>query len=81
MTNRIIVFSKSGCSPCSMVKNYLNDKEVDVEYIDAFEDPVLAGKFDIGSVPTTILLDGDTEVQRSIGFKPPELDDIVSKIK
>ena len=64
--------------PCQMVQNKLDDMGVTVESIDAFENPSMAGKFDIGSVPTLVLVDEDNkEVSRSIGFNPDEIEKMV----
>ena len=78
---KLIKFEKQGCVPCTMVQNFLEDKGVEVKKVDAFEQPELSVQYDIGSVPTIILLDDEgNEIQRSIGFKPNELEDIVSKL-
>ena len=78
---KLIKFEKQGCVPCTAVQNFLEDKGVAVEKIDAFEQPELSAQYDIGSVPTVILLDDEgNEIQRSIGFKPNELEEIISNI-
>ncbi len=82
MANKIIKFEKDGCVPCQMVQNLLDEKGIEVEKINAFERPELSAQFDISSVPTTILLDDNgNEIQRSIGFKPDELEEIISKLQ
>lgn len=79
---KIIKFEKENCPACTMVQNLLDDNDVSVEKINPFDNPELAVKYDIGSVPVTILLNDDgIEVQRSIGFKPNELEEIISKLK
>lgn len=71
---KLIKFENEGCSACQMVENLLLSEGVEVEHINVFDNPEKAVSFDIGSIPVTILLDGEgKEVQRSIGFKPPEL--------
>lgn len=79
--SKIIKFEKDGCVPCQMVNNYMDDKGIEMEHINPFENPELAVEYDIGSVPVTILLDDSgNEIDRSIGFKPPELERIISQL-
>lgn len=71
---KLIKFENEGCSACQMVENLLLSEGIEVEHINVFDNPEKAVSFDIGSIPVTILLDSEgKEVQRSIGFKPPEL--------
>lgn len=70
---RIIKFEKEDCSPCNMVSAYLDGKGIAYETINPFNDPEIAMKFRVRSVPTVILLDQDEELSRVIGFKPEEL--------
>ena len=78
---KIIKLGKQGCNPCKMVENYLQSNDVQYEDVDVFENPETAAKYDIGSVPVTILLDEDEqEVSRSVGFKPAELEILISKL-
>lgn len=80
MTKRLLKLEKQGCAPCVAVQNYLESKGIEVEKVDVFESPEIAGLYDISSVPVTILLDGDNEIERSTGFKPPELDKMLSQL-
>lgn len=77
---KVIKFEKQNCVPCTMVQNFLDDKGIEVEKVNPFDNPDEAIKYQIGSVPVVILLDGDTEVKRSIGYKPDELEEIVSQL-
>lgn len=80
--NKIIKFGKQGCAPCQMVDMFLNDKGVEYTSVDVFKEPEQAVEFDIGSVPTIVLVDEKgKEIQRSIGFKDTELEDMVSFFK
>lgn len=81
MANKIIKFEKEGCSPCEMVQNLLESKDVNFEVINAFNEPSKAAKYDIGSVPTTVLINKEgKEIKRSVGFKPDELVDIINDL-
>ncbi|AQN32545.1 putative thioredoxin [Bacillus phage BCP12] len=79
---QIIKFENEGCNPCKSVGEYLDRAVKEYRVIDAFKEPREAAKFDIGSVPTVILLDdNDVEVKRSVGFKPEELEEIVELLE
>ena len=73
-------FEKEDCSPCAMVSELLDKNGVEYEKINPFNNPELAVKFKVRSVPTTILIDNDLEVKRIIGFKPDELNDLIEMI-
>lgn len=77
---KIIKFEKEDCNPCAMVSELLDKKGVEYEKINPFNNPELAVKFKVRSVPTTILIDNDLEVKRIIGFKPDELNDLIEMI-
>jgi thioredoxin 1 len=78
---KLLKFEKENCPACTMVENFLTDKNVEVEKVNPFEQPKLAAKFMISSVPVIILLDDEgNEIQRSRGFNPAELEEIVSQL-
>ena len=77
---KIIKFEKEDCSPCAMVSELLDKNGVEYEKINPFNNPELAVKFKVRSVPTTILIDNDLEVKRIIGFKLDELNDLIEMI-
>lgn len=77
----ILKFEKDGCVPCNMVSGFLDDNDVEYEVVNPFQNPSLAVQYQIQSVPVTILLDeNNQEIQRSIGFRPDELEDMISKM-
>ena len=79
---RILKLEQPGCTPCTFVSNFLNDKGVEFEVVDVTEQPEVASQYGVMGVPVTILLnDEGKEVQRSVGFKPDELENIVAKIQ
>lgn len=78
---KLIKLEQPNCRNCGFVANFLGDKGIDYETIDVTVNPNVAAKYDIMSTPVTILLDDDgNELQRSMGFNPSELEDIVSKM-
>lgn len=79
---KLIKFEKEGCAPCEMVQSFLDDKGVEVERVDAFKDPKLAGKYELNSVPTVILVeDNGDEVERVAGFNPPKLEELINQVQ
>ncbi|WP_313191466.1 glutaredoxin family protein [Sphingobacterium sp.] len=73
---RIIKFEKNDCAPCAQVSAYLDSKGIAYETINPFDEPELAVKFKVRTVPTVIVLENDEIKNRIIGFNPTELDQI-----
>lgn len=71
---RIIKFEKNDCAPCAQVSAYLDSKGIAYETINPFDEPELAVKFKVRTVPTVIVLENDEIKNRIIGFNPAELD-------
>lgn len=77
---KLIKLYKNDCAPCKLVENYLKDNNTapDEEY-NIMENSEKAIQFSVMSVPVLILLDDEgNEIQRSIGFKPNEIEEIIS---
>lgn len=77
---KIIKFSKDGCVPCQLISNILNDKGIEYEEINALENEEMRIKYEIQSVPVTILLSEDEVIDRVNGFNPVALDDLLAKM-
>ncbi|QUB96194.1 thioredoxin family protein [Leptotrichia sp. oral taxon 218] len=77
---RIIKFEKNDCNPCAMVSEFLDRKGVEYERINAFDNPEMAMKFKVRTVPTVILMENDAEVKRVMGFKMEELNEMTSEL-
>ena len=77
---KIIKFEKNDCNPCAMVSEFLDKKGVKYERINAFDNPEMAMKFKVRTVPTVILMENDTEVKRVMGFKMEELNEMTSEL-
>lgn len=77
---RIVKYETDNCSYCKSVGKYLEEKGIkyeNVNIMDAY--PELCAKFNILSVPVTILFDNEgNEVLRSTGYKIGELNNIIS---
>ena len=68
---RIIRFTASWCGPCkSLAKNLeVANLAMPVEVVDIDYQSDIATDFGIRSVPTLVLMDGNTEVKRLVGSK------------
>ena len=77
---KIIKFEKNDCNPCAMVSEFLDKKGVKYERINAFDNPEMAMKFKVRTVPTVILMENDAEVKRVMGFKMEELNEMASEL-
>ena len=78
---KLLKFEKQNCPGCTLVDNYLNEHGIVADKINPFEEPSMAAKFDISSVPTIILLDDHgNEIKRSTGFKPNELEEMIQSL-
>nr|WP_314080016.1 glutaredoxin domain-containing protein [uncultured Leptotrichia sp.] len=77
---KIIKFEKNDCNPCAMVSEFLDRKGVEYERINAFDNPEMAMKFKVRTVPTVILMENDAEVKRVMGFKMEELNEMTLEL-
>ena len=77
---KIIKFEKNDCNPCAMVSEFLDKKGVKYERINAFDNPEMAMKFRVRTVPTVILMENDAEVKRVMGFKMEELNEMTLEL-
>jgi len=63
---RIVKFEKNDCNPCAMVSDLLDKKGVEYERVNPFDNPDMAVKYRVR--------------RRTIGFKPEEINEIISMI-
>ena len=84
----ILEFYSPSCTHCKKMESALakleEGQETNASFIkcNTAEESSLALRYDVSSVPTIIILDGDKEVNRFIGFTHPLiLQDAISKIK
>lgn len=68
---RVLRFTTSWCQPCIQLARILKEIEtpVYIEVIDIDNQPEVAAEYGIRTVPTMVLLDGNTEVKRMSGIK------------
>ena len=70
---KVLKFTKQNCIPCEQVTSWLNANRIQYESINPFDNPELAIKFKVKTVPTVLILDGDVVKERIKGFNPDEL--------
>ncbi len=77
---KILKFEKNDCNPCALVSDLLDKRGVQYEKVNPFNNPELAMKYKVRSVPTVILVEQDQEIRRTVGFKPEELQEIMNSL-
>lgn len=78
---KLLKLYQDDCPSCVRVDNLLNNLDVEYESVNVQENLDAAVKYGIMSTPVTILLDNEgNEVQRSAGFNPAELEELISKL-
>lgn len=70
----ILKLETKWCTPCRHMSKILTNIQevtgVEVIVVDVEEHPEIAEKYDVMSVPTLILMEGDEEIQRFVGLTP-----------
>lgn len=77
---KIVKFEKEDCTPCVMVSRFLENKNIAFEAVNPFNSPELAMKHKVRSVPTTILIDGNEELARIVGYDPEKLNAMATQL-
>jgi thioredoxin 2 len=81
----LVDFYADWCAPCKMVAPLLDELaheqagKILVVKVDTDAAPDVAMKYEIRSIPTLILFQGGKEVERSLGFEPERLRDLVQR--
>lgn len=55
------------CGPCKMIKPQLKQSGLDITYVDVDQQPDIAAKYSIRSIPTILALEGDKMVAKLVG--------------
>lgn len=71
MTEKILKFSASWCSPCRVMTESLktNDLGVEIEEVDIDENEKITSEYGVRAIPTLIYLKDGYEVSRITGGK------------
>lgn len=76
MTITLLDFTAAWCGPCKTLRPVLASLEAEygaqlaVRIIDVDDDPLLAQRHGVRSMPTVVLLRDDREVGRVVGSRP-----------
>lgn len=72
---KLIYFSAKWCSPCRMLSPRMDElaKEIVVEKVDVDDQPDLATKYSIQSIPTIIVVVDGEEKERRVGAAAPQV--------
>jgi len=77
----IVKLETKSCTRCPAVSGFLEDQGVEYTVYDLEDDPKKGEEYRAMSVPVTILMDGDKEIQRVNGLDQGKLEELVSKYK
>ena len=82
-TTALVDFYADWCGPCKMVSPIIeeiaNEKtDIAVGKVNVDENPMLAMKYNVNSIPTLIVFKNGTEINRIVGYRPKE--DILAAI-
>lgn len=80
----LLDFWATWCGPCKMIAPILDEIAEENEWltigkIDVDEQPELAIKFGVASIPTLIVMEKGEQVARQIGYRPKE--DVLKLLK
>lgn len=74
---RKLKFEQPKCAPCEQVDKWLKDNKVEVEHINAWDQPDMARQYKVHGCPTIVVVDNNNkEVFRTVGFKPDQLKEL-----
>lgn len=80
MAKEVLKFSRVGCTPCKIMTNFLVDQGVTYKELDVEEDAQLTAQYGISSVPTLLLVEDGSILDRVVGFDPSGIEELISKM-
>lgn len=66
MENKICLLTTRSCSKCPMVKSIIEEKDLDIKYIDVEEDPEISSETGTMAVPSIVVVE-DGEYETHVG--------------
>jgi protein involved in ribonucleotide reduction len=73
---RIIKFQTDSCATCATVAGALDSHGIPYRDINPFDHPAMAAQYRVRSVPTVVVIEGDQEILRMVGYKPEIIEQI-----
>lgn len=64
---KLMYLGAEWCGPCKVIKPQLKQSGLDITFIDVDQQPDIAAKYSIRSIPTILALEGDKMVSKLIG--------------
>jgi thioredoxin 1 len=64
---KLMYLGAEWCGPCKMIKPQLKQSGLDITYVDIDQQPDIASKYSIRSIPTILALEGDKMVGKLVG--------------
>ena len=77
---KLLVLTQNNCRYCGMVKQHLDNEQVEYETINMSEQPEYQEKYDVMGAPTILLLDEDEVIAKATGFDPDTLETMIEQL-
>lgn len=77
---KILVLTQNQCRYCGMVKEYLDNEQVEYETVNMSDHPEYQEKYDVMGAPTILLLDEGEVITKTTGFNPEVLDTLIEQL-
>ncbi|MDB4430208.1 thioredoxin family protein [bacterium] len=78
MKQQLTLLSAPWCSPCNMVKKIAKQRNLLIEVVDIDENPAIALKYGIKSIPTLLVIENDTVISQQTG-NPMKIIEIIEE--
>ena len=64
---KLMYLGAEWCGPCKVIKPQLKQSGLDITFVDVDQQPDIAAKYSIRSIPTILALEGDKMVAKLVG--------------
>ena len=64
---KLMYLGAEWCGPCKVIKPQLKQSGLDITFVDVDQQPDIAAKYSIRSIPTILVLEGDKMVGKLVG--------------
>lgn len=77
---KILVLTQDNCRYCGMVKQFLDNEDVEYDTINMSDQPEYKDKYDVMGAPTVLLLDGEEVIVKTTGFNADDLETMIDQL-